>query len=206
MAEDQGKEEEKFDFTGEGEAVNYISLAQARLLAMQTARDTPGEYGSEYQTVSMAFESVASTEEEDYYIITLSFRPQTAFSGRPGQEQFFIEKEGTLAHRQVLYEPRRGDHFPVLPVAIGLIVVGVIAAVAVIFAVGVFGDGGELIAGVAPAEINAPTEKLTPTEVPPTLNSNPSAHPADHKIEDNSSGLQPRCRVLDLGLYSGGQD
>ena len=41
MAEDQGKEEEKFDFTGEGEAVDYISLAQARLLAMQTARETP---------------------------------------------------------------------------------------------------------------------------------------------------------------------
>ena len=38
MAEDQGKEEEKFDFTGEGEAVNYISLEQARVLAMQTAR------------------------------------------------------------------------------------------------------------------------------------------------------------------------
>ena len=34
MAEDQGKEEEKFDFTGEGEAVGYISLAQAQLLAM----------------------------------------------------------------------------------------------------------------------------------------------------------------------------
>ena len=38
MAEDQRKEEEKFDFTDEGEAVNYISLEQARVLAMQTAR------------------------------------------------------------------------------------------------------------------------------------------------------------------------
>ena len=38
MAEDQGKEEEKFEFTGEGEAVNYISLAQARLLAIRTVR------------------------------------------------------------------------------------------------------------------------------------------------------------------------
>ena len=44
MAEDQGKEEEKFDFTGEGEAVEYISLEQARVLAMQT----PDEYGSQY--------------------------------------------------------------------------------------------------------------------------------------------------------------
>ena len=36
MAEDQGKDEEKFDFTGEGEAVGYISLAQAGVLAVQT--------------------------------------------------------------------------------------------------------------------------------------------------------------------------
>ena len=38
MAEDQGKEEEKFDFTPEGEAVGYISLDQARVLAMRHAR------------------------------------------------------------------------------------------------------------------------------------------------------------------------
>ena len=37
MAENQGKDEEKFDFTGEGEAVGYISLAQAGVLAVQTA-------------------------------------------------------------------------------------------------------------------------------------------------------------------------
>ena len=51
MAEYQGKEEEKFEFTGEGEAVNYISLAQARLLAIRTARDPPGEYGSQYRGI-----------------------------------------------------------------------------------------------------------------------------------------------------------
>ena len=79
MAEDQGKEEEKFDFTGEGEAVDYISLAQARVLAMSTARETPGGYGSQYQNVSMAFETVTATEDEDFYNITLSFRPQGDF-------------------------------------------------------------------------------------------------------------------------------
>ena len=143
MAEDPGKEEEKFDFTGAGEAVGYISLEQARVLAIQTARETPGEYGSEYQTVSMAFEVVQANEGEDYYDVTLAFRPQGNFSGDPGQEQFFIEKEGTVAVRQVLSLPRRGGRFPVLPVAIGLVIVGVIAAVAVIFAVGGFGDGTE---------------------------------------------------------------
>ena len=51
MAEYQGKEEEKFEFTCEGEAVNYISLAQARLLAIRTAKDPPGEYGSQYRGI-----------------------------------------------------------------------------------------------------------------------------------------------------------
>ena len=152
MAEDQGKEEEKFDFTGEGEAVNYISLAQAGVLAMQTARENPGEYGSQYQGVSMAFEDVQDSENEDYYVVTLSFRPQTAFSGIPGQEQFFIEKEGTIAIRQVLSLPRTagGRRLPVLPVAIGVVIVGVIAAVAVIFAVGGFGNDRGILPVVAP--------------------------------------------------------
>ena len=48
MAEDQGKEEEKFDVTGEGEVIDYISLQYARVLAMRTAREIPGEYGSSY--------------------------------------------------------------------------------------------------------------------------------------------------------------
>ena len=60
MAEDQGKEEEKFDFTPEGEATGYISLEQARLLAMQTARDVPGDYGRRFRRVPMAFKSPSS--------------------------------------------------------------------------------------------------------------------------------------------------
>ena len=92
MAEDQGKEEEKFDFTAEGEAVGYISLEQAGVLAMRTASETPGEYGSSYQGMPMAFEVSAEQDTEDYYRVTLSFRPQGDFSGRPGQEQFSRKK------------------------------------------------------------------------------------------------------------------
>ena len=41
MAQDEGKkEEEKFDFTSEGEVLGYISLDQARVLAGQHARET----------------------------------------------------------------------------------------------------------------------------------------------------------------------
>ena len=128
MAEDEGKkEEEKFDFTPEGESLGYISLDQARVLAMSTARDAPGDYGGVFQGASMAFAVTEAEETEDYYVISLSFRPQGRFSGTRGQEQFFIEKEGTVAHRQVLDLPRPERRIPVIPVAIGLAVVGVVA-------------------------------------------------------------------------------
>ena len=68
MAEDQGKEEEKFDFTAEGEG--YISLDEARILAMQTASSVPGDYGRSFRGVTMVFE-VASLEETSKTMATL---------------------------------------------------------------------------------------------------------------------------------------
>ena len=43
MTEDEDKkEEEKFDFTPEDEALDFVTLDQARFVAMQTAREQPG--------------------------------------------------------------------------------------------------------------------------------------------------------------------
>ena len=134
MAEEE--KDDKFDFTPEGEAIGYISLDQAEVLAMRTARETPGAYGRSFRDSSMAFDVVASEETEDHYRVTLSFRPQGAFIGTPGQEQFFIEKEGSVAHRQVLSVPGGGKRIPIVPVAVGVVVVGVIVAVAAVFALG----------------------------------------------------------------------
>ena len=61
---------------------------------MRTALEKPGAYGRRFRRVTMAFEAVTNEETDDYYVVTLSFRPQGIFSGTPGQEQFFIEKEG----------------------------------------------------------------------------------------------------------------
>jgi hypothetical protein len=48
MAEDEGKkEEEKFEFTPEGEALGYIGLDQARVQAVEHARDNTDFYGPE---------------------------------------------------------------------------------------------------------------------------------------------------------------
>ena len=112
MSEDTGKEEEKFEFTAEGEGLGYISLAQASLMAIQIATQAPGGYGSGFSGVAMVFEVAATSEDEDFYVITLSVRPQGTFSGQPGREQFFVAKEGMLEHRQVLSFPSTGKKSP----------------------------------------------------------------------------------------------
>lgn len=143
MEEAEGKkEEEKFDFTAEGEAIGYISLDQARLLAMETARDAPGEYGRGFRGTAMAFDVTAADETEDYYQVTLSVRPQGNFGGRAGREQIFIEKEGRVAHRQVLALPgNRRPPFLLFAVGLGVLATAVVVAV-VVLGGGSRGDNG----------------------------------------------------------------
>ena len=158
MVEDADKkEEQKFDFDSAGEVVGYVSLDQAVVLAMQTADDEPGNYGRRYRDVRMVFEAVRQSEGEDFYNITLSFRPEGAFAGTAGQEQFFIAKEGTVARRQVRSLPRE-QRSPLVPIAIGLAVVAVVAGVAVAFAGGAFSgaaDGEAPVATIAPSPLAA---------------------------------------------------
>jgi hypothetical protein len=75
MAEEQGNKQDKLDYTRDGEALGYISLDQARVLAVRTAKELPGAYESRYANVPMAFEVGQAEETEDRYVITLSFRP-----------------------------------------------------------------------------------------------------------------------------------
>ena len=91
MSEEEGKkDEEKFEFISEGETLGYISLEQARLVAMQTARDEPGDYGPRFEGVRMVFNVVEQEEGEDYYGVTMSFRPSEDFRGQ--------QSEGIYAH------------------------------------------------------------------------------------------------------------
>ena len=91
MVEGEGKKEDQFGFTPEGEAIGYISLEQARVEAMAPLVRTPA---SSDRPGRMAFDVVEQEEGEDYYIITLSVRPEGDFAqgwfrGRAGQEQLF---------------------------------------------------------------------------------------------------------------------
>ena len=105
MAEEPEKKEDKFEFTPEGEFVEYISLGDARVMAIRHARENTEIYGFEYQDTTMVWEPVSETEEEEFYDIRLSFRPAGTFTGRPGLEQFVISKTGDIELRQVLESP-----------------------------------------------------------------------------------------------------
>ncbi len=86
MAEEEGKKEDQFGFTPEGEALGYISLEEARVQAMEAARGDASYYGSRFQQVDLAHEVIRHDEEEgeDYYDIRLSFRPAGRYTGQPG--------------------------------------------------------------------------------------------------------------------------
>ena len=151
-ADEDKKEEEKFEFTPEGESIGYISLDQARVLAMRTAREAPGAYGRRFMDVPMAFEVAEEEDTEDHYRITISFRPAGEFAVRPGLEQFFIEKEGAIALRQVLILPGSTGwtRYRLSIVAIGLMILVIVAVGGVFLVIGGGNDSAVNTAGPSP--------------------------------------------------------
>ena len=133
MAEDESKQdEEKLKFTPEGETYGYISLDQARVRAIEHARDNREFYGPHYSQMELVWEVVSQEESEDYYDITLSFRPATGFSGKPGVEQLTIDKTGPITLRQILSQPRSDTRRKAILAGLGLaaVVVAVVGGLA----------------------------------------------------------------------------
>lgn len=193
MVEDEGKQEEKFDFTAEGEVRGYISLAQARLLAMETAKESPGNYGRRFRSVAMAFDVVELIEEEDYYIVTLSFRPQGGFIGTPGREQVFITKEGAVSIRQVLDPigvPRR-NYRPFILAGVVLAV----GAAAFIIATMIFGNGSEGgDSGGVLVAVPSPTTKPSSANAPVVSVTEPSSANAPVLTATGSTSISTGMR------------
>ena len=106
MAEDAGKkDDEKVEFDSTGQAVAYISLDQARVLALRYAHDNRDFYGR-YSDRELVWEVVGAEETEDYYEVKLSYRPARGFRGRLGVEQLTIDKTGPIELRRILIEPK----------------------------------------------------------------------------------------------------
>ena len=146
---------------------------------MRTARETPGAYGRRLRNIPMAFAVVGDSETEDHYVVTLSYRPEGQFTGTPGQEQFFIEKEGVVAFRQVLSLPRRDGErrLPVAAVAIGLVAVVIVVVVGVVFAAG-GGGNSENPPGANAAGPFGLTSQPTAPNIQPTFTAAPLLAPA----------------------------
>ena len=68
--EPEKKEEDKLEFTAEGETVGYLSLDQARVLAMRTARENTDFYGPRYADQELGWEE-AGSEAVSYTHLTL---------------------------------------------------------------------------------------------------------------------------------------
>jgi hypothetical protein len=90
LAEEPGKKDDKFEFTPELEG--YISLDEARVLALQHARDNREVYGR-YAAATLVFEVVDAGETEDFYEVTLSYLPAGNFQA-PGTERITIIRLG----------------------------------------------------------------------------------------------------------------
>ena len=146
----------------------------------------------------MAFDVLEAEETEDHYVITLSFRPQGEFDGRAGREQFFIEKEGNVAHRQVLSLPRLRRRIPLITAVAGI---ALVAAIAIGVSIGVTrGGGGDGDTGVGSG---------SPTVTGVSAEGESSESPKEPQNDTpGSSVLEPL--VSDAGLeyvpasYSGG--
>ena len=92
VGEEDEPQEDKFEFDSAGQVVEYISLDQARVVALRYARDNQDFYGGRYARCELAWEEISAEEGEDYYRVRLSFRPAQRFRGEAGAELLTIDR------------------------------------------------------------------------------------------------------------------
>ena len=165
--------DEKVDpFDSSGQARGYITLDQARVLAIQHARDNTDFYDDpSIRHEPLVWEVEGQHETEDFFEIRLSFRPARGFRGQAGIELFTIDRVGKIELRRMVRElvrepgsepikepvrrearPRSTSPFPWKVVA-GVTVGGLAVAIVIIgFAVGVIGGGDDSDTPVPPAK------------------------------------------------------
>ena len=82
-----------------------ISLEKARLEVVLYAQQNLAVYGPEFGNVPLVWEVATAEEDEEFYYVTLNYRPFANFNGTPGTEEFITDKAGAIQFRQVLTEP-----------------------------------------------------------------------------------------------------
>lgn len=120
-----GNQEERSDFNPAGAARGFISLDQARALALQHARDNREFYGR-YAEQDLSWNIISADETGDYYEVRLSYHPEGNFR-TAGTERFNIEKTGAIESRQIIRQPRLTAGFVTASVVI--VLVAIVAAI-----------------------------------------------------------------------------
>lgn len=172
MADGDKNKDDKLDFDPAGQERGYVSQDQARVLAIQHARDNTEFYISVYASGELVWEVISQEESQDFYEIKLSYRPAGRFRGEPGIQQLTIGKTGEIKLRQILNEPEAaaiGSPHPLLLGAAGLAMIAGI--VGIVFAMGVFDNDDATpvpVAAVAPSATPTPTPTPMPPEPTPT--------------------------------------
>lgn len=206
MNDDEGKkDEEKLEFTQEGEAVGYIGLDDARILALEHARDNRDFYGGRYARRDLLWEVLSQEESEDYYEIRLSYSPAASFRGEPGMEQFTVEKTGSIRLRRILAQPTQPRSL-LLPLSLAgaLVIIG--AVIAGLFVAGVFNTDTTISVALTPA---SPARLVSPDlDVTITLEPGSVSEASDLTYQLLSSsdipvlppGFSPTSKAFDLSM------
>ena len=127
----ENEDGEKIEFTSEGGSLGDISLSQARVMAVRTARASPARRHWILRR-RMVFDVFNDYEDEDTYTIVISFRPEGDFGGTPGQERFKFSKTGRFEEREVLSPPKSSMRFLIKGFAPAVGVIAVCVAIAVV--------------------------------------------------------------------------
>ncbi len=136
VAEEEGeKEEEQPESSRPGSAGEFISLDQARGIALDQARENRDFYGRRYARQDLAWEVVNQEERAEAYHIRLTYQPARGFRGEAGVEEFTIGRQGSVQSRRIVSEPvRRGGFLgcglltAVVSLSVLVLAVGVLAS------------------------------------------------------------------------------
>ena len=189
MQKDADDKRDPYDFDSSGQVMNWLSLPESVVLAMRLARADPTRprwFNRWLKGKRMVFNVEESHENDDFYYVTLTFRPEGNFEGTPGREQFILQKNGEVNYRGVLGYPRRaGDRG--IPVKLTIAGLGVITFAAVTYAVVVGltsnrgNPGGEdrPFSTIPPTKFRTETTRIpVPTKTPiPTSTPLPTVKP-----------------------------
>ncbi len=87
------------------DASGLITLERARLEVIRHAQQNLTVYPAEYQSVSLVWEVFSAEEKDEFFYVTLTYRPFGEFSGQEGLEEFLVDKNGKIELRQILELP-----------------------------------------------------------------------------------------------------